>query len=859
MKKETFWPSLFSKVTFVATLLFSNSIFSMENDRSEETKRKQVKFNTRIITAFNKNIDLSWLENDDGIPPGRYAVETFMNGKKLGTYQIDFVSSDGGVKPCIPESILDKVIFKDRASLQMKHKKTCINLSEITPGAQVNYDYEDEKLIVTIPQIYLQQQPEGFIEPARWDQGINALSVNYSLSGSHYLYHNQPSQSLVYGNLLTTLRLGAWRFNTYDALKAGSQQSTGIDHMQAYAQRSVGMLLSEFSVGDMNTSGEIFDTTSLRGVILRSDERMLPMTMKGYTPEIRGIANSNAVVTIKQNGNVLYEQTVPPGEFNISNLVALGYGGDLEVTVTEMNGTVRTFSVPYGSIPQLLRKGYFKYAIAAGDVRNYGLAGRPFLLESTLQYGVGNDITLYGGGQTSAGNAYSALISGLAINTTLGAFSVDIAKSFVPENAGKTSGVGGMDNSRFKFNYAKLYSPTGTQLNLVNYYFSGENYYSLNDALQIQGARQRGDQQWQPERYRHRFDATISQQLPDGWGNLSLSGWWERNAQTNNADNTRSSYLLTYKNNVQAINYNLSINRSFIYHNKKDTTILFNLSVPFGFKSGPRPSLLAGMSYSNAESQFRTSLSGNQQLDDASMNFSTWFSQSSRVHSNFGLNVGHTGQALQKSISYSQSMNSSSLGGSLSGGLLLHSDGIQIMPWIGDTVALVQAPGAEGARLMGNKYSRIDKNGYGVMSYLTPYEENALTLNIKGAPLGFDSEDDGQIVVPTAGAVVKRTFKNKYGSSRAVIARIKDNKGSWLPFGTPIYNGTNSVLGTVGQGGILLISLPENYQPLEARWSKNNQKQSCLIQPWATGQLNTSGSELSSSITLRCRLNGIKD
>lgn len=848
----------FLRMIFVAGLLFSHSIFSMENNGGEGIKRKQVKFNTNLIVEFNKSIDLSWLENDDGIPTGRYAVDTFINGKKLGTYQIDFLSSDGGVKPCIPESILDKVILKNRAFLQMKLKKTCVNLSEIFPGAQVNYDYEDEKLIITIPQVYLQQHPEGFIDPARWEQGINALSVNYSLSASHYLYRNHPSLSLVYGNLLTTLRLGAWRFNTYDAVTAGSQQSTGITHMQVSAQRSVGMLLSEFSVGDLNTSGEIFDTTSLRGAILRTDERMLPMTMKGYTPEIRGIANSNAVVTIKQNGNVLYEQTVPPGEFNISNLVALGYGGDLEVTVTEMNGAIRTFSVPYGSIPQLLRKGYFKYALAAGNVKNNGLASKPFFLESTLQYGVGNDITLYGGGQTSVGNVYSAIISGLAINTTLGAFSVDVAKSFVPANVGKASEIGGMDNARLKFSYAKLYNPTGTQLNLANYYFSGENYYSFNDALQIQGARQRGDQQWQPERYRHRFDATISQQLSDGWGNLSLSGWWERKAQADNADNTKSSYLLTYSNNIQAINYNLSINRSFIYHNKKDTATLFNLSVPFGFKSSSRPSLLAGVSYSNVESQFRTSLSGNRQLDDASMNFATWFSQSNRGYSNFGLNVGHTGQALQKSISYSQSMGSYSLGGSLSGGLLLHSDGIQVMPWIGDTVALVHAPGAEGARLMGNKYSRINKNGYGVISSLTPYEENTLMLNIKGAPLGFDTEEDGQIVVPTAGAVVKRTFKNKYGSSNAVIARIKDNKGSWLPFGTQIYHGKNSVLGTVGQGGILLITLPEKYQPLEARWSKNNQKQSCIIQPWVSKQLNIPDSEVSSSMMLHCRLNGIK-
>ena len=40
---------------------------------------------------------------------------------------------------------------------------------------------------------------------------------------------------------------------------------------------------------------------SFRGVQLASDDNMLPDSLKGFAPVVRGIAKSNAQITIKQN------------------------------------------------------------------------------------------------------------------------------------------------------------------------------------------------------------------------------------------------------------------------------------------------------------------------------------------------------------------------------------------------------------------------------------------------------------------------------------------------------------------------------------------------------------------------------
>ncbi|PLL71151.1 hypothetical protein CWN76_24590, partial [Klebsiella quasipneumoniae] len=38
-----------------------------------------------------------------------------------------------------------------------------------------------------------------------------------------------------------------------------------------------------------------------------SDDQMLPQSRRGYAPEIRGVANTSAKVTVRQGDQVIYE------------------------------------------------------------------------------------------------------------------------------------------------------------------------------------------------------------------------------------------------------------------------------------------------------------------------------------------------------------------------------------------------------------------------------------------------------------------------------------------------------------------------------------------------------------------------
>ncbi|EFE51218.1 hypothetical protein PROVRETT_10127, partial [Providencia rettgeri DSM 1131] len=119
-------------------------------------------------------------------------------------------------------------------------------------------------------------------------------------------------------------------------------------------------------VGETSTGSEVLDGIPLKGIKLRSSEQMLPSQLRGFSPVVSGIANSNARVTVRQNGSVIYETYVAPGPFSIDDIQQAGMSGNYDVTITEADGTERQFVVPYSSLPIMLRPGGWKYEVASG-------------------------------------------------------------------------------------------------------------------------------------------------------------------------------------------------------------------------------------------------------------------------------------------------------------------------------------------------------------------------------------------------------------------------------------------------------------------------------------------------------------
>src|SRR5699024_310928 len=138
-----------------------------------------------------------------------------------------------------------------------------------------------------------------------------------------------------------------------------------------YASRNINSIKSQLILGDGVSPAMVFDTVPFRGIQLTTDDDMYPESLRGYAPTVRGIARSNAQVTIRQNGYVIYQTEVAAGAFEINDLYPTGSSGDLYITIKESDGREQHQIVPFAALPILQREGYLFYSITGGQYRSY--------------------------------------------------------------------------------------------------------------------------------------------------------------------------------------------------------------------------------------------------------------------------------------------------------------------------------------------------------------------------------------------------------------------------------------------------------------------------------------------------------
>ena len=118
-------------------------------------------------------------------------------------------------------------------------------------------------------------------------------------------------------------------------------------------------------------------------------------------------------------------------------------------------------------------------------------------------------------------------------------------------------------------------------------------------------------------------------------------------------------------------------------------------------------------------------------------------------------------------------------------------------------MAVVEAQDAAGARLANGAGLRVDRWGHAVVSSLTPFARNEITIDPQGLPLSVELKSTMQQVAPTSGAVVKVRFETGNSGLTAIIQGRRAD-GEPLPFGAEVRDANGVTVGTVAQGGRIL-------------------------------------------------------
>ncbi len=203
-----------------------------------------------------------------------------------------------------------------------------------------------------------------------------------------------------------------------------SGQADKWQSIASWAETNIIPWRSRLVVGQTSTDNSVFDSVQFRGVQLGTDAEMRPSSQTGFAPVIRGVANSNARVEVRQNNYLIYSENVPAGPFELNDISAVNRSGDFYVTVIEADGSQTTFTVAYTTLPQLVRAGQWNYQLSAGKYHDGADGYAPALMQSSLSYGLNNTFTLYGG--ALAAENYRAGAFGVGSNLgEIGALSAD--------------------------------------------------------------------------------------------------------------------------------------------------------------------------------------------------------------------------------------------------------------------------------------------------------------------------------------------------------------------------------------------------------------------------------------------------
>ncbi|VEC01342.1 Outer membrane usher protein fimD precursor [Cedecea lapagei] len=496
------------------------------------------------------------------------------------------------------------------------------------------------------------------------------------------------------------------------------------------------------------------------------------------------------------------------------------------MTVTEADGSEHVTTQAYSTLPIMQRPGGMEYEVSVGRYQNGGYtegARSPSFLLGTLIYGLPHYVTLYGG--VLASGAYQSVALGTGVSLGgLGALSADVtgAKATLPDTRGSVSG------AAYRARYSKSMLTTGTSLDLTTYRYATRDFYTFSEANSAGYLLRDEVAPWQGERRRSSWQTNISQNL-GGLGSIYLRGnrddYWGSKRVVN-------SISAGFGSSIKGVGYNLAYSED---HTRSpegqwptNRQVSLSISVPLSLFSNAEMARSMSANYMvSQDNRGRISqqagISGNA-LDNT-VSWSASGSRDNQGNGNAGnLGLGYMGDNASMNLGYGYTQGSRTVNASAMGGIVAHRHGVVFSQYLGDTVALISAPGVDGVRVSSGN-TRTNGQGYAVSPYMQNYQRNVVTLDPTTLPDGADITTNSVNVYPTRGAVVEAKFRTRIGRQAMLSLSYR---GKPVPFGataavTGSDGGQNSSI--VGDDGMVYLSGLAQKGELRVQWGKGAEQQ----------------------------------
>ncbi|HHA2288274.1 TPA: fimbria/pilus outer membrane usher protein [Enterobacter asburiae] len=780
-------------------------------------------FDLRQLEENTGNVDIS-VFNDGGQLPGLYPVDIYVNNKFASSKEVYFYNKSGKGKslilmPCLSREDLQELDILENKypdlheSIINESKSKCLDIEEI-PESNVTFNITTQHLYITVPQIAVRKEVAGLANKDKWDDGITAFRMNYDINGSVTRIYSttNPKNKDLWGTLQPGLNFGSWRVRNISGFNKKNSDSITWNRGFTNASTSLPFINSGISLGDVFTSSDLFTPAPIRGFTIGTDESMIPQSLRSFSPIVKGIARTQARVTVISNGVVLLSETVPAGPFVLDQLPLYNDKGELQVTIQEADGQKQTFTVPWQTPAIAVPEGYLKYNIGAGEYKKNGLNGGPAVYQATSIYGINEHITIYGGYQGST--VFDAYLAGFGSSLGyLGSASLDFTL-----NRKSKPNSDSANNNTLRFRYTNQLEDTGTGFQFEAIRYSSPGNYSLESTLQRYNNELNSGEVNGPKT---QISLSLNQSARQ-YGAIYLNSTLQNNFDRSRNTSLGGGYSLPLFDYgyVMLDWYEQSY---FNSRNKKTKQNIVSMTINLPLKQKfnfPADTSYRLASYDN-KNIHEYSLNGSSDDQKFFWNASHTLEKGTEMQSSktTSTQIRWFGNSAQTGAWFSQSSDYDIFGGGLSGGIMIHKDGVTFGQPYGETVALVDTGGGPGIGLFNTPTISTDSRGFVALPSLTPYQTTNISIDPTTLSDNVELDFTDKSVTPTRGAIVLAKYETSVGHQ--ALFTLKTKKAISIPFGAIASLKNSSSTGIVDEHGRVFISgLPDSGE-VEVKWNKS--------------------------------------
>ncbi|MGL4434151.1 MAG: fimbria/pilus outer membrane usher protein [Plesiomonas shigelloides] len=796
-------------------------------------KSLAIEFNTDMLDGVDEqNVDFTKFSSPNYLLPGTYQFSVYVNGKNITPESQNFIVKDSLHKDgsaysyvCLSSDLVSQIGFSPAALETLGDYKNdeCITLSSLN-GVQVSPNISNGQLNIVVPKSLLEYTSDNWEPISRWDDGIPGIIADYNINTNAIRDEQNNKTATVSYNGVVGANYGAWRVRSeyqgvYSKGVDDSQNfDTGLSWNRFYAYRALPKWKSDLVIGENIAQSDVFDSWDFTGLALASDRRMIPPNLRGYAPEITGVAETNARVVISQQGRILYDSTVPAGPFSIQSLDS-SIRGTVNVKIVEQNGTVKTYNIETAYVPFLTRPGQVRHKLFIGQsrVNAHSLVG-PKFISGELSFGLNNQVSLYGGVIFS--NEYNSAALGLGSDFgKFGAMSADIThsryESIIPDDDNAVLG-----GSSFRLSYSKSLESIDADLTFAGYKFSQKTFMTMSQYVNSSISNVA------PAMTKEMYTLSVNKNLKQLQSSLNL----QYNQQS-------------YWNQAPSSTYSVSLNRYFDFFDFKGVSLGVSLSRAQyqnmnGANEGYNDTAYVNFSLPLSSGFLNYAVSGDGKSLNNTIGYSSGFVNKSIDNYTLtaGLNKKRDGEteglfngyfskrtpwtSVSGSVGY-QDNGYTSLGLSLNGGVTMTAKGAAFHGGnkAGGERLMIDTDGVAGVPL---DLGRVVTNrfGIGVDTDVSAYNLDYVAVDVNALPKDIQANKSVVSTFLTGGAIGYRKLDVLRGTQVFGVISLRNNKPAM--FGSTVINDSGKEVGMVGDDGMVWLAGVKPNEKLTVRISKDN-------------------------------------